>query len=121
MRTISGLIVFALGVYLIQLPQNAPAAPVETVTLPAFVEPAPAATIVVEPAIVQNTAKPVNQEAFCINGQCSIPQATKTIVQGTNKVVQSVLVRPVKQVTRAVKARPRLFSGRLFRRLRCGG
>jgi hypothetical protein len=107
MRTISGLIVFGIGVYLIQLPQNAPAAPVETVTLPAIAE-------------VQNTAKPVKQEAVCVNGQCSIPQTTKTIVQGTNKVVQSVLVQPVKQVARTVKARPRLFSGRLFRRLRCG-
>lgn len=105
MRTISGMIVFALGVYLIQLPQNAPAAPVETVTLPAIAE-------------IQNTAKPVKQEAFCVNGQCSLPQTTRTIVQGTNKVMQSVLVRPVKQVTQSVKARPQLFNGRLFKRLR---
>jgi hypothetical protein len=98
MRTISGLIVFGIGVYLIQLPQAAPAAPVETVTLPAIVE-------------VQNTAKTVKQEAVCINGQCSLPQATK-------KVVQSVLVQPVKQVTQSVKARPQLFNGRLFKRLR---
>jgi len=98
MRTVSGLIIFGIGVYLIQLPQNAPAAPVETVTLPAIAE-------------VQNTAKPVKQEAVCVNGQCSLPQVAK-------KVTQSVLVQPVKQVTQSVKTRPRLFSGRLFKRLR---
>jgi len=101
MRTISGLAILGIGVYLIQIPPSAPAAPVETVKLPAFVE----------PAIVQNTAKPANQEAVCVNGQCSLPQVAK-------EVTQSVLMQPVKQFTKSVKARPRLFSGRLFKRLR---
>jgi hypothetical protein len=103
MRTFFALTVFALGVYLIQIPPQAPAAPIDAVALPAVVEPIPT---VKESLTVQDA--PV-----CVNGQCSVPQATK-------KVVQSVLVRPVKHVTRSIKARPRLF-GRLLRRSCCGG